>query len=135
MSDLPAGSSTIGVVEVSKSTQANERTLAALRHILWVTILAAAVLCTATSMLLVGRLRYMHQTFGVRLRSGLDALHKLGRDTRVGLEKLADTIRSWGDFPEELKEEMVALLLAEHESIAQPPCPEAAEKKAPGTVG
>jgi hypothetical protein len=93
-----------------------------------------AVILKYARMLLVGRLRYMRQTFEVGLRRGLDALNQLGRGTRVILEKLADTIRSWGDFPEDLKEEMIALLLAEYESIAQPPCREAVDKKAPGTV-
>jgi hypothetical protein len=40
------------------------------------------------------------------------------RGTRARLDELADTIRSWGDFSEELKGDMVALLLREHALIA-----------------
>jgi signal transduction histidine kinase len=47
---------TIGVVEVSRSTQASERFLATLRHILLVTILAAVVTSLLVSVLLARRL-------------------------------------------------------------------------------
>lgn len=69
-------------------------------------------------MLLIGQMRHMQQTFGEGLRRGLEALERLGRGTRARLDSLADTIRSWGDFTEDLKDEMVAMLFREHAEIA-----------------
>lgn len=69
-------------------------------------------------MLLSSRLRYMPRTFGTGLRRGLEALVRLGRGTRARVDELAGTIRSWGDFNEELKEKMVEMLIREHSLIA-----------------
>ena len=54
--EVIAGGRTIGVVEVSRSTQANERTLAALRRILLLAVAVAAALSLLVSALLARRL-------------------------------------------------------------------------------
>lgn len=71
-------------------------------------------------LLLRSRMRLL-RTFGPNLRRGLEALAKLGRATRSRIEELADTIRSWGEFNEKLKQEMVVLLWREHDSLSNPP--------------
>ena len=70
-------------------------------------------------MLLIGEMRYMQRTFGEGLCRGLEGLKRLGRGTRVRLDGLADTIRSWGDFSEDLKEKMVAMLFREHSATVE----------------
>jgi hypothetical protein len=57
-----------------------------------------------------------HQRDGSRVgvgRLGLEALGKLGRATGAVLEGLAATVRSWGKYREDLKEEVSKLLLDE----------------------
>lgn len=70
--------------------------------------------------LLIGRLHYMKQPLGDGLRRGLEALERLGRATRSRLDEMAQTIRGWGEFSEELKADMVAMLRREHQRIAGP---------------
>ncbi len=58
----------------------------------------------------------MRQTLLENLRKALKALIELGRPRRV-IEELAVTIRTWGRYREELKEEMVELLRAEFQAL------------------
>jgi hypothetical protein len=72
-------------------------------------------------MLLRGRLEIARRRWIEGLRVGIDALRKVGRATRAVFEGLADTIRSWGKYREELKEAMVKLLAEEAERISMAP--------------
>jgi transposase InsO family protein len=72
-------------------------------------------------LLLLGGLRLARRSSLEGLRNGLEALGKLGRATRVVLENLAGTIRSWGKFQEALKEKMVKLLFDEWEALKAGP--------------
>ncbi len=72
-------------------------------------------------MLLRGRLELARGRWVEGLRRGLEALRKLGRATRGAIEGLADTIRSWGRYREELKEAMAKLLWEEAERISMAP--------------
>ncbi len=72
-------------------------------------------------MLLRGSLRLAPRRWLEGMRSGLEALRKLGRATRAVLEAMAATIRSWGNYREELKAAVVEILLEEAERIAMAP--------------
>lgn len=67
--------------------------------------------------LLSGGLLILRKKFTEGLRKGLRALNELDRCTRGNLESLADTIRSWGKYKEELKDQMVNLLFAESHQV------------------
>ena len=69
-------------------------------------------------MLLRGSLKLARRRWLEGMRSGLEALRKLGRASRTVLEGMAATIRSWGNFGEELKEAVVKLLLEEARAMA-----------------
>jgi transposase InsO family protein len=71
-------------------------------------------------LLLSGGLRWMRRTFGEGLRRGLKALHERGQGRPETLQRLAGTIQSWGKYRENLKEEMVKLLLAEYQIVVDP---------------
>jgi hypothetical protein len=75
------------------------------------------VILKYAELLLTGGLVIMRRTFGEGLLKGLQALHDLGRATQGNLEILAGTVRSWGKFKEDLKEEMVKLLFDESERV------------------
>jgi transposase InsO family protein len=70
-------------------------------------------------LLLSGQLRLMRRTWQAGLREGVRALGRLGRATARTLEELSMTIRSWGKFAEELKEDMVQLLRAEFKRLSE----------------
>ncbi len=69
-------------------------------------------------MLLRGGLKLGRRRWLEGMRSGLEALRKLGRASRTVLEGMATTIRSWGNFREELKEAVVKLLSEEAAAMA-----------------
>jgi hypothetical protein len=69
-------------------------------------------------MLLRGSLRLARSRWIEGMRQGIEALGKLGRATSAALEGLTATIRSWGKYREELKEEVAKLLLEEAGRIA-----------------
>lgn len=73
------------------------------------------VVLSYADLLLRGGLRLMRRTWTEGLRRGLRALLDLGRPRRV-VDQLAETIRAWGDFGEELKRDMVELLYVEYEA-------------------
>ena len=73
------------------------------------------VVLNYADLLLRGGLRLMRRTFIEGLRKGLRALLDLGRPRRV-VDQLAETIRTWGDYGEDLKRDMVELLYAEYEA-------------------
>ena len=68
-------------------------------------------------LLLVGKLHLMRRTWTEKLDRALRALLRRGRAQRATLERLAATIRSWGEFAEALKDEMVALLFARAQEV------------------
>jgi len=72
-------------------------------------------------MLLRGRLELARRLWVEGLRRGIEALRKIGRATRGVIEGLVDTIRSWGKYREDLKEEVAKLLLEEAERVAMAP--------------
>ena len=72
-------------------------------------------------MLLRGSLRLARQRWLEGMRSGLEALRKLGRATRAVLDEIAATIRSWGKYRDEIKEVVATLLFEEAERIAIAP--------------
>jgi transposase InsO family protein len=65
--------------------------------------------------LLSTNLRWMRRTSLEKIRKAMKALLRLGRATKRHIEQLALTIRSWAEYPEELKEEMARLLRIEYE--------------------
>lgn len=73
------------------------------------------VILEYADLLLRGDLRLMRRTLMERLRKGLRALLDLRRPRRV-VDQLAETIRAWGDYSEEIKRQMVELLYAEYEA-------------------
>jgi hypothetical protein len=69
-------------------------------------------------MLLRGSLQLARRRWLEGMRSGLEALRKLGRATRDAIEEMAATIRSWGKYRAELKEAVAKILFEEAERIA-----------------
>jgi len=78
------------------------------------------VILQYAEMLLRGRLRFLRERWLAGLRRGLRALGEIGRATHAMLENLAVTIRSWGEYSEDLKEEMVKLLVSEYQIVRSP---------------
>jgi hypothetical protein len=72
-------------------------------------------------MLLRGSLQLARRRWLEGVERGLHALKKLGRATRAVLEELAETIRSWGKYREELKEAVTKLLVEEGERVLMAP--------------
>jgi transposase InsO family protein len=72
-------------------------------------------------MLLRGRLELGRRRALEGMRSGLDALRKLGRSTGAVLAEIAATIRSWGKYREELKEAVAKILFEEAKGMSAAP--------------
>ena len=63
--------------------------------------------------LLRGRLHFLRERSLEGLRRGIKGLARLGRATRATLESLTVTIQSWGTYGEDLKAELVTMLVSE----------------------
>ncbi len=78
------------------------------------------VILEYAKLLLAGGLSLMRRTWLGKIREGLASLARLGRSHSRVIESLSDTIRSWGEFSENLKRDMASLLRREHKSMLAP---------------
>lgn len=72
-------------------------------------------------MLARGGLRFARDRWIAGIRRGLAALRAIGRLTEVGLDRLTAAIHSWGQYAEETKDKVVAILTEEFQMARSPP--------------
>jgi hypothetical protein len=75
------------------------------------------VILEYSKIFLSGGLRFMRRVCTAKIREALSSLSRLGRGHMRVIENLCLTIKSWGEFSEELKANMVDLLVAEFRSM------------------
>lgn len=71
------------------------------------------VILEKAALLLAGEFRYLRESLLDHLRRALGSLERLGRNTPHAIDTLALEIRGWGEFREELKDQMIERLRKE----------------------